>query len=55
MAAKPATETPMAKPPLASTAAYLKIRDLIYRTSGIYQSDKKLHLLMSRFGRSQAI
>jgi chemotaxis protein methyltransferase CheR len=52
MVTKPATEAPIAKPPLASTdAAYLKIRDLIYRTSGIYQSEEELYLLMSRCAR----
>ena len=31
--------------------AYLKIRDLIYRISGIYHSDEKLYLLTSRCAR----
>ena len=31
--------------------AYLKIRDLIYRMSGIYQTEEKLYLLVSRCGR----
>jgi len=31
--------------------AYLKIRDLIYRISGIYQPEEKLYLLTSRCGR----
>lgn len=31
--------------------AFLKIRDLIYRISGIYQSEEKLYLLTSRCGR----
>ena len=31
--------------------AYLKIRDLIYQTSGIYHSEEKLYLLVSRCGR----
>ena len=31
--------------------AYLKIRDLIYQTSGIYQSEDKLYLLASRVAR----
>lgn len=31
--------------------AYLKIRDLIYRTSGIYHSEEKLYLLISRCAR----
>jgi len=52
MATKPATEALMAKPPSASTdAAYLKIRELIYKTSGIYHSEDKLYLLISRCGR----
>src|SRR5271167_3909219 len=31
--------------------AYLKIRDLIYRISGIYHSEEKLYLLASRCAR----
>lgn len=31
--------------------AYLKIRDLIYRISGIYHSEGKLYLLISRCAR----
>src|SRR5215469_7654996 len=31
--------------------AYLKIRDLIYQTAGIYQSEDKLYLLASRVAR----
>src|SRR5262250_34195 len=31
--------------------AYLKIRDLIYRISGIYQPEEKLYLLASRCAR----
>ena len=31
--------------------AYLKIRDLIYKTAGIYQSEDKLYLLASRVAR----
>lgn len=31
--------------------AYLKIRDLIYQSSGIYQSEEKLYLLASRCAR----
>jgi chemotaxis protein methyltransferase CheR len=34
-----------------SDPAYLKIRDLIYRTSGIYQPEEKLYLLASRCAR----
>jgi len=34
-----------------SDPAYLKIRDLIYRISGIYQPEEKLYLLVSRCGR----
>jgi chemotaxis protein methyltransferase CheR len=40
-----------AKPALASDPAYLKIRDLIYRISGIYHSEQKLYLLVSSCGR----
>jgi chemotaxis protein methyltransferase CheR len=35
----------------ASDPAYLKIRDLIYRISGIYHSEEKLYLLTSRCAR----
>jgi chemotaxis methyl-accepting protein methylase len=35
-------------------AAYLKIRDLIYRISGIYYAEEKLYLLMSRCVRRMA-
>lgn len=31
--------------------AYLKIRDVIYQVSGIYQPDEKLYLLVNRCGR----
>lgn len=31
--------------------AYLKIRDMIYQVSGIYQPDEKLYLLASRCAR----
>src|SRR5271156_3861831 len=31
--------------------SYLKIRDLIYRNSGIYHSEAKLYLLIARCGR----
>jgi chemotaxis protein methyltransferase CheR len=34
--------------------AYLKIRDLIYRISGIYHSEEKLYLLSSRCARRMA-
>lgn len=34
--------------------AYVKIRDLIYQVSGIYQPDEKLYLLASRCGRRMA-
>jgi chemotaxis protein methyltransferase CheR len=34
-----------------SDPAYLKIRDLIYRISGIYQPEEKLYLLVSRCAR----
>ena len=34
--------------------AYLKIRDLIYEISGIYQSEEKLYLLASRCARRMA-
>ncbi len=40
--------TPDANP---SNPAYLKIRDLIYRISGIYHSEGKLYLLVSRCAR----
>lgn len=39
-----------AKPDLRNPA-YLRIRDLIYSTSGIYQSEDKLYLLASRVAR----
>jgi len=48
--AKPMLETP-AQPSAVSDPAYLKIRDLIYRISGIYQPEEKLYLLASRCGR----
>lgn len=35
--------------------AYLKIRDLIYEISGIYQPDEKLYLLASRCARRMAV
>jgi chemotaxis protein methyltransferase CheR len=35
--------------------AYLKIRDLIYQTSGIYQSEEKLYLLASRCARRLSV
>src|ERR1039458_4472021 len=31
--------------------AYLKIRDMIYRISGIYHAEEKLYLLIGRCGR----
>ena len=34
--------------------AYLKIRDVIYRISGIYHSEEKLYLLISRCARRMA-
>jgi chemotaxis protein methyltransferase CheR len=37
--------------PVPGDPAYLKIRDLIYRISGIYQPEEKLYLLMSRCAR----
>lgn len=42
-----------AKPDLRNPA-YLRIRDLIYQTSGIYQSEDKLYLLASRVARRMA-
>jgi chemotaxis protein methyltransferase CheR len=48
LAAIPGAE---AKPALASDAAYLKIRDLIYRISGIYHSEQKPYLLVASCGR----
>jgi chemotaxis protein methyltransferase CheR len=49
-------ETAKAKPMLTPVStpgdpAYLKIRDLIYRISGIYHSEDKLYLLISRCER----
>lgn len=35
--------------------AYLKIRDVIYQISGIYQSDDKLYLLASRCARRMSV
>lgn len=46
--AKAAVVTPDSNP---DDPAYLKIRDLIYRTSGIYHSEAKLYLLIARCGR----
>ena len=46
--AKP-METPSVEDP--RDPAYLKIRDLIYRISGIYQPEAKLYLLVSRCAR----
>lgn len=42
-----AREKPAASPDLSSDPAFLKIRDLIYRTSGIYHAEQKLYLLIS--------
>lgn len=54
-----AIETVKEKPPAASAPvpndpAYLRIRDLIYRISGIYQPEEKLYLLVSRCARRMA-
>ena len=35
--------------------AYLKVRDLVYRISGIYHSDQKLYLLVSSCGRRMTV
>src|ERR1700683_4795858 len=35
--------------------AYLKVRDLVYRISGIYHSNQKLYLLLSRCGRRMTV
>src|SRR5919204_2245663 len=43
-------ESPNLKDP-----AYLKIRDLIYQISGIYQSEEKLYLLASRCARRMSV
>jgi len=48
--AKPAV-TPDSNP---GDPAYLKIRDLIYRISGIYHAETKLYLLISRCARRMA-
>lgn len=44
---------PATAPELATLAdpAYIKIRDLIYRVSGIYHSEQKLYLLIASCGR----
>lgn len=42
------TQTPA---PVSNDPAYLKIRDVIYRISGIYQPEEKLYLLQSRCAR----
>ncbi|MGA9354014.1 MAG: protein-glutamate O-methyltransferase CheR [Terriglobales bacterium] len=42
------------RPALPSDPAYLKIRDLIYRISGIYHSEQKLYLLVASCGRRMA-
>lgn len=41
----------MGTTPDLSDSAYLKIRDVIYQISGIYQPDEKLYLLASRVAR----
>jgi len=48
-----ATARAIARPDAADLTdpAYLKIRDLIYRTSGIYEPEEKLYLLASRCAR----
>jgi chemotaxis protein methyltransferase CheR len=38
-------------PPPPADPAYPRIRDLVYRSSGIYQAEEKLYLLMSSCGR----
>ncbi len=53
-------ETSKAKPvptPVSTPGdpAYLKIRDLIYRISGIYHSEDKLYLLVSRCERRMSV
>jgi chemotaxis protein methyltransferase CheR len=49
MAIESAKQVPQPDPHrIPSDPAYLKIRDLIYRTSGIYYADEKLYLLSSR-------
>ncbi len=40
---------------IRSDPAYLKIRDLIYRISGIYHSEEKLYLLTSRCERRMTV
>lgn len=50
-AAKPA---PNPAPESLKDPAYLKIRDLIYEISGIYQPEEKLYLLASRCARRMA-
>jgi chemotaxis protein methyltransferase CheR len=45
---KPAIVPELAEP---AHPAYIKIRDLIYRVSGIYQSEQKLYLLTASCGR----
>jgi chemotaxis protein methyltransferase CheR len=48
IATEKATATPQSNP---ADPAYLKIRDLIYTISGIYHSQEKLYLLISRCAR----
>jgi chemotaxis protein methyltransferase CheR len=47
----------VAKPEVddVNNPAYLKIRDVIYQVSGIYQPDEKLYLLASRCARRMAV
>jgi chemotaxis protein methyltransferase CheR len=47
----PAGSEQTEKMPDLSDSAYLKIRDVIYQISGIYQPDEKLYLLASRVAR----
>ncbi|HZP16882.1 MAG TPA: protein-glutamate O-methyltransferase CheR [Terriglobales bacterium] len=52
------TATATAPVPVAENPrdpAYLKIRDLIYQISGIYQPDEKLYLLASRCSRRMSV
>ncbi|HTS07385.1 MAG TPA: protein-glutamate O-methyltransferase CheR [Candidatus Eisenbacteria bacterium] len=46
-----ATTVPKPDPEELKDPAYLKIRDLIYQVSGIYQPEEKLYLLASRCAR----
>lgn len=51
------TKEKSAAPPAtnAGDPAYLKIRDLIYRISGIYHAEQKLYLLVSSCTRRMAV